>query len=92
MSKAINRWIGIGALVLTALLASACVYDPYTGGYYPCCGYYPYGYPYAPYYSYPPPIYPYPQGPPPMSGSPQQYQPPPGTQGEAPYASPRTGG
>ncbi len=36
--------LGLGAML------TGCVYDPYTGGYYPCCAY-PYQQPYAaPYY------------------------------------------
>ncbi len=49
------------ALTLTAALLAGCVYDPYTGTYRPCCGYYGYyGYPYYRYPSYRyPPYYPY---------------------------------
>jgi hypothetical protein len=51
------RW-----LPAIALLLAGCVYDPYTGTYQPCCGWY--GYPYYgyygyPYYRYPPPYYQY---------------------------------
>lgn len=65
----------IVALAGVAALLGGCVYDPYTGGYYPCCSY-PYGY-----YRPPGPYYPPPQGYP--SGqpgySPGQYGgPPPG--------------
>jgi hypothetical protein len=51
-------------LVGVAALLGGCVYDPYTGGYYPCCAYpyqphpyyYPgYGYPAQPGYGQPPP-------------------------------------
>jgi hypothetical protein len=72
------------ALTLAAALLSGCVYDPYTGTYRPCCGYYGYyGYPYYgyPYYRYPPqyPPYPYPSGPSsaPTQGQPGAYPPPP---------------
>jgi hypothetical protein len=63
----------LGAVVVlagAAALLSGCVYDPYTGSYYPCCSYYG-----NPYYRYPPAYYPppqgYPQGYP--SGQPQGY-------------------
>jgi hypothetical protein len=83
------RWSGgLLALVATASLLGGCAYDPYTGTYYPCCGYYGYPYYRYPYYRYPPP-YPYgypsaqpymmqPQGQP-GGGyqAPQSYQPPP---------------
>ena len=39
-----RRIAGLLALTLTAALLVGCVYDPYTGTYAPCCGYY--GYPY----------------------------------------------
>ncbi len=41
--------------MLATGVLTGCVYDPYTGTYAPCCGYY--GYPYYgyPYYRYPPP-------------------------------------
>ncbi|HTI81190.1 MAG TPA: hypothetical protein VL614_12145 [Acetobacteraceae bacterium] len=70
----------LGAVVVlagAAALLSGCVYDPYTGGYYPCCSYYG-----NPAYRYPPPYYPppqgYPAGPPPVQGYP--YAPPPAQQ------------
>ena len=70
----------LGAVVVlagAAALLSGCVYDPYTGGYYPCCSYYG-----NPAYRYPPAYYPppqgYPAGPPPAQGYP--YAPPPGQQ------------
>ena len=67
-------------LALTAGLLAGCAYDPYTGTYAPCCGYY--GYPYYgnPYYRYPPPYAPYgdPSG---TYAAPPQSQP-------GPYASP----
>jgi hypothetical protein len=60
-----RRIAALLALTLTASLLSGCVYDPYTGTWAPCCGYY--GYPYYGYpsYRYPPPYYPYgyPSGP-----------------------------
>ena len=59
--------VGIGAL-------GGCVYDPYTGAYVPCCGYY--GYPYYGYYRYPPPYYYGPQSAP-------YYAPPPVNQPSA---------
>jgi len=84
------------ALAGAAALLSGCVYDPYTGGYYPCCNYYGY-----PYYRYPPPAYP-PQyygpgpagGPPPgqMQGGPYQSQPLPPPPGPGASAQPRRGG
>ena len=53
------RWIpGLLALAAAASLLGGCVYDPYTGTYYPCCGYYGYSYYRYPYYRYPP-AYPY---------------------------------
>jgi hypothetical protein len=67
------------ALAGAAALLSGCVYDPYTGGYYPCCNYYGY-----PYYRYPPPVnYPPPPnyGPGPASG------PPPAPYQSGPYQS-----
>ena len=56
-----QRIAGLLALALTAALLAGCAYDPYTGTYAPCCGYY--GYPYG--YRYPPPYAPYgyPSGP-----------------------------
>ena len=75
-----QRIAGLLALALTAALLVGCAYDPYTGTYAPCCGYY--GYPYYgnPYYRYPPPYAPYgyPSGP---------YAAPPPSQPGA-YASP----
>ena len=60
-----QRIAGLLALTLTAALLVGCVYNPYTGTYAPCCGYY--GNPYYgnPYYRYPPPYAPYgyPSGP-----------------------------
>lgn len=51
------RRIQLLALVLATCVLGGCVYDPYTGTYAPCCGYY--GYPYYgyPYNRYPPPYY-----------------------------------
>ena len=73
------------ALMLTAALLAGCVYDPYTGTYVPCCGYYGYPYyryPYYPYYRYPQPYAPYgyPSGPyqAPQQSQPGPYPPPPG--------------
>jgi hypothetical protein len=49
------RRVLAAALVLATGVLTGCVYDPYTGTYAPCCGYY--GYPNygSPYYRYPPP-------------------------------------
>jgi hypothetical protein len=67
------------SILLGLLLLGGCVYDPYTGGYYPCCSY-P-AYPRAPYYPYP--------YPPPQYG----YPPPPGyPQGQPAPAARRGGG
>ena len=89
-----QRIAGLLALSLTAALLAGCAYDPYTGTYAPCCGYY--GYPYYgnPYYRYPPPYAPYgyPSGPyvaPPPS-QPGPYASPPQLQ-PAPYAPPQQG-
>jgi hypothetical protein len=86
-----RRFAWLLTLAVTALVLTGCVYDPYTGTYRPCCGYY--GYPYSgyPYYRYPPPYAPYgytqaptappPQGQPgpyPPAGPPGGYPPPPG--------------
>jgi hypothetical protein len=69
MRLMMRRCGGLAVLLGLAAMLTGCVYDPYTGGYYPCCAY-----PYSPYaapyygargYGYPPP-----------SG----YQPPPGYQ------------
>ncbi len=86
------------ALAGAATLLSGCVYDPYTGGYYPCCSYY--GNPYyrpAPSYYPPPQGYPSPQGypPGPPPGQPEGYQsqplpPPPPRSGAEAY--PQGGG
>ena len=35
-----RRLAGLLALTLTAALLAGCAYDPYTGTYVPCCGYY----------------------------------------------------
>jgi hypothetical protein len=76
----------LGAVVVlagAAALLSGCVYDPYTGAYYPCCSYYG-----NPAYRYPPAYYPppqgYPSGPPPAQGYPSGPQPAQGY----PYAPP----
>lgn len=66
------------ALIAATVLLGGCVYDPYTGAWLPCCGYY--GYPYA--YRYPSPYYPYgyPAGPygAPPAAQPGAYQGPAG--------------
>jgi hypothetical protein len=67
------------ALAGAAALLSGCVYDPYTGGYYPCCNYYG-----APYYRYPPPAY----YPPPPNYGPGPAGGPPPTYGSAPTGGP----
>lgn len=72
------RSAAIVALAGVAALLGGCVYDPYTGAYYPCCSY-PYGY-----YRSPPPYYP----PPPGYSPGQNGGPPPGGQ----YGSPLPGG
>lgn len=53
---ALRRMLAAALLLGTGVLG-ACAYDPYTGAYVPCCGYY--GYPYYgyPYYRPPPPYY-----------------------------------
>ncbi len=77
------------ALVIAGTLLSGCVYNPYTGTFMPCCGYY--GYYGNPYYRYPGPYSPY--GYPPQYGAPQpapyqgqpgMYQGQPGTDPAAP--------
>ena len=80
------------ALMVTAVTLGGCVYDPYTGTYVPCCGYYGSPYYRYPYYGYPPPYYPYgyPPGPygAPPAGQPGPYQPgpePPPRPGAAAY-------
>ncbi len=81
---ALRRMLGAALLLGTGMLG-ACVYDPYTGAYLPCCGYY--GYPYYgyPYYRYPPAYY---YGPPsapyyaPPANQPSAY--PSGPQAEPP--------
>jgi hypothetical protein len=69
-------------LSLAASVLAGCVYDPYTGTYWPCCTYYGY-----PYYRYPPAYYGYgypygsdmapPQIPPGANFNPSAGQPPP---------------
>jgi hypothetical protein len=53
----IRRCGGVAVLVGLAAMLAGCVYDPYTGAYYPCCAYpyQPYAAPYyrAPGYGYP---------------------------------------
>jgi len=75
-----GRYAAIAALAGVAALLGGCVYDPYTGAYYPCCSY-PYGY-----YRPPPPYYPPPPGYPSGSPgySPGQYGGPPPGQEEGP--------
>jgi hypothetical protein len=52
-----RRCGGLAVLLGLAAMLAGCVYDPYTGGYYPCCAYpyQAYGSPYyrAPGYGYP---------------------------------------
>jgi hypothetical protein len=86
-----RRVAGLMALALSAMWLAGCVYDPYTGTYAACCGYYgypSYGYPY---YRYPPPTYaPYgfPPGPYAVSpGQPGAYPPPGGQPGPVPGAA-----
>ncbi len=54
----LNRatWVATRVAVTAGLglLASGCVYNPYTGLYEPCCAYAPYGYPPGPAYAPPP--------------------------------------
>ena len=98
---ALRRMLAAALLVAAGVLA-ACVYDPYTGAYVACCGYY--GYPYYgyPYYRYAPPPYyygppagPY-YGPPPANqpgaypSAPQSEPPPPSQPGAMSY--PHAGG
>jgi hypothetical protein len=53
MRHMIRRCGGLAVLLGLAAMLAGCVYDPYTGGYYPCCAY-PYQQPYAsPYYHAP---------------------------------------
>jgi len=67
--------VAVLALMVTASLLGGCVYNPYTGAYQPCCGYYPYPYSYPYGYRYPPPSYtPYGTVPAPY-GTPPQAQP-----------------
>lgn len=92
-----RRVAALLALLLTTILLTGCVYDPYTGTYRPCCAPY-YGYPYGyPYYRYPPPYAPYasgtyaqppqgqPGGYPPPQGQPGGYPPPQGQPGGYPH-------
>ena len=67
MRHLVRRCAAFVTLAGLAALLAGCVYDPYTGGYYPCCTYpyHPYR-PYAPYNGYPGYDYPPPnQAPPP---------------------------
>jgi hypothetical protein len=85
------------ALLLGTGTVGACVYDPYTGAYLPCCAYYGY-----PYYRYPPPYYYGPQpapyyAPPPNQPSayptaPQIEPPPPPQPGATSYPHAGLGG
>ncbi len=93
-----RRIPGLLALAATAGLLGGCAYNPYTGSYYPCCGYYGYPSYRYPYYGYPP-AYPYgygypaaqpymmqqPQGQ--QQGHPGAYQAPPGAY-QAPQGQP----
>ncbi|HEY7576480.1 MAG TPA: hypothetical protein VH855_02705 [Acetobacteraceae bacterium] len=81
---AVGRVLPVALVLATGMLAG-CTYDPYTGTYVPCCGYYgypQYGYPN---YRYPPPYYYGPQTSPyymaPPAGQPSAY---PGTPQPAP--------
>ncbi len=88
-----NALLGCWRLTLTAALLVGCAYDPYTGTYVPCCGYY--GSPYYgnPYYRYPPPYapYSYPSAPyaAPQSSQPGAYAPPAAQPLPEPYAPPQ---
>jgi hypothetical protein len=79
---AVRRVLPVALVLATGVLAG-CTYDPYTGTYVPCCGYY--GYPYYGYpsYRYPPPPYYY--GP---RTSPYYMAPPPGQPGAYPSTPP----
>jgi hypothetical protein len=70
------------ALVLATGMLAGCTYDPYTGSYVPCCGYYSYPYYGYPYYRYPPPYYYGPQT------SPYYMPPPAGQPGAYPNSPP----
>jgi hypothetical protein len=92
---AARRMLAMALILGAGVALSGCVYNPYTGTFVPCCGYY--GYPYYgyPYYRYPPPYYYGPQSapyyaPPPASQpgvypGPQQGAPPPQPQPGAGY-------
>ncbi|HME25920.1 MAG TPA: hypothetical protein VKI44_32065 [Acetobacteraceae bacterium] len=88
-----QRIAGLLALTLTAALLAGCVYDPYTGTYVPCCGYYGYPYYRYPYYRYPQPYAPYgyPSGAP-QQGQPGAYPPPYGQPAPRPGAMNSPGG
>ncbi len=60
MARSMIRSGAAVLLVAATGLLAGCVYDPYTGSYYPCCSYPSYGYGpvYPPAYGYP--AYPYP--------------------------------
>ncbi|HVC61556.1 MAG TPA: hypothetical protein VND19_14485 [Acetobacteraceae bacterium] len=73
MRHMMRRCGGLAVLLGLSAALAGCVYDPYTGGYYPCCAY-PY-HPYAvPYDRYPACGYPAQPGYPPPPG---YSQPPP---------------
>ena len=85
------RVAGLMVLALGGILLAGCVYDPYTGTYVACCGYYgypSYGYPH---YRYPPGYAPYgyPSGPytAPPAGQPGGYPQPRGQPGPVPGAA-----
>jgi len=81
MRHMIRRCGGLAVLLAMAATLAGCVYDPYTGAYYPCCAYpyQPYPGPYyrAPGYGYqaPPPGYQAPPGG--YQAPPPGYPPPP---------------
>ncbi len=77
------RHILAAAVLLGTAALGACVYNPYTGAYVPCCGYYGYPYYAYPYYRYPPPYYYGPQSAP-------YYAPPPANQPSAYPSTPQT--
>lgn len=74
MRHVMRRCGGLALLLGLAAMLAGCVYDPYTGGYYPCCSY-----PYHPYRPYAAPYYATPGYATPGYGYPAQpgYPPPP---------------
>jgi hypothetical protein len=86
-----RRLVGLLVLTLTAALLAGCAYDPYTGTYVPCCGYYGSPYYRTPYYGYPRTYAPYgyPSGPymAPPQGQPGAYPSPPGQPPPGPGAA-----